>query len=215
MAIILKGAPVAEALTAKTAAEAAFLREKGVVPTLAILRVGERPEDLSYERGALKRCAAASVEVRSVVLPPEVSQAELMQTLEALNGDDAVHGILMMRPLPEPLDGEAARRALVPAKDVDGITDGSLAGVFTGSGEGFQPCTAQAVVELLKFYDIPMKGAHAVVAGRSLVVGRPAAMLLMAEGATVTVCHSGTTDLAAETRRISLRQARGYSRAAR
>ncbi len=201
MAIILKGAPVAEALTAKTAAEAAFLREKGVVPTLAILRVGERPEDLSYERGALKRCAAASVEVRSVVLPPEVSQAELMQTLEALNGDDAVHGILMMRPLPATLDNEAARRALLPAKDVDGITDGSLAGVFTGSGEGFQPCTAQAVVELLKFYDIPMKGAHAVVAGRSLVVGRPAAMLLMAEGATVTVCHSGTTDLAAETRR--------------
>lgn len=201
MATILKGAPVAEALTARTAELSAALREKGVTPTLAILRVGERPEDLSYERGALKRCAAAGVEVRSVVLPPDVSQGALMQTLEVLDRDDAVHGILMMRPLPAPLDNEAARRALPPAKDVDGVTDGSLAGVFTGSGEGFAPCTAQAVVELLKFYGVPLKGAHAVVAGRSLVVGRPAAMLLMAEGATVTICHSGTKDLAAQTRR--------------
>lgn len=200
MAESLKGAPVAEALTAKTAELSAALREKGVTPTLAILRVGERPEDLSYERGALKRCAAAGVEVRSVVLPPEVSQEALMQALEALNRDSAVHGILMMRPLPAPLDNEAARKALLPAKDVDGVTDGSLAGVFTGSGEGFHPCTAQAAVELLKFYGIPLQGAHAVVAGRSLVVGRPAAMLLMAEGATVTICHSGTKDLTAQTR---------------
>ena len=201
MATILKGAPVAEALTAKTAELSAALREKGVTPTLAILRVGERPEDLSYERGALKRCAAAGVEVRSVVLPPDVSQGAFMQALETLNRDDAVHGILMMRPLPAPLDNEAARKALLPAKDVDGVTDGSLAGVFTDGGEGFAPCTAQAVVELLKFYGVPLKGAHAVVAGRSLVVGRPAAMLLMAEGATVTICHSGTKDLAAQTRR--------------
>lgn len=201
MATILKGAPVAEALTARTAELSAALREKGVTPTLAILRVGERPEDLSYERGALKRCAAAGVEVRSVVLPPDVSQGAFMQALETLNRDDAVHGILMMRPLPAPLDNEAARKALLPAKDVDGVTDGSLAGVFTGGGEGFAPCTAQAVVELLKFYGVPLKGAHAVVAGRSLVVGRPAAMLLMAEGATVTICHSGTKDLAAQTRR--------------
>ena len=201
MALILKGAPVAEALTAAAAEKAAALREKGVAPTLAILRVGERPEDLSYERGAMKRCAAAGVEVRSVVLPPEATQAELMDALQALNEDSAVHGILMMRPLPAPLDNEAARRALLPAKDVDGVTDGSLAGVFTGSGEGFAPCTAQAAVELLKFYDVPLNGAHVVVAGRSLVVGRPAAMLLMAEGATVTICHSRTKDLAAQTRR--------------
>ena len=200
MAEIMKGAPVAEALTAATAEAAAALKVRGVTPTLAILRVGERPEDLSYERGALKRCAAAGVEVRGVLLPPEVSQGDLMDTLQALNEDSSIHGILMMRPLPAPLDNEAARRALLPAKDVDGITDGSLAGVFTGSGEGFAPCTAQAVVELLKFYDIPLRGARAVVVGRSLVVGRPAAMLLMAEGATVTICHSGTRDLASMTR---------------
>ncbi len=201
MAEILKGAPVAQAIAERTAALSKALRDKGVVPTLAILRVGEREEDLSYERGALKRCAAAGIEVRSVVLPPDVTQAALMEALDGLNKDQAVHGILMMRPLPAPLDNEAARRALKPAKDVDGVTDGSLAGVFTGSGDGFAPCTAQAVIELLKYYHVPMQGSHAVVAGRSLVVGRPAAMLLLAEGATVTVCHSGTKDLAAQTRR--------------
>ena len=200
MAIVLKGAPVARALTETAAAEAAALKERGVTPKLAILRVGQRPEDISYETGAMKRCEAAGVLVRQVTLPAWCTQAQLMAAVEALGEFPSVHGILMMRPLPVALDEEAARRAIAPAKDVDGITDGSLAGVFTGSGEGFAPCTAQAVVEMLKYYDIPLRGAHAVVAGRSLVVGRPAAMLLMAEGATVTICHSGTKDLAAHTR---------------
>ncbi len=200
MAIVLKGAPVARALTETAAAEAAALKERGVTPKLAILRVGQRPEDISYETGAMKRCEAAGVLVRQVTLPAWCTQAHLMAAVEALGEFPSVHGILMMRPLPVALDEEAARRAIAPAKDVDGITDGSLAGVFTGSGEGFAPCTAQAVVETLKYYDIPLRGAHAVVAGRSLVVGRPAAMLLMAEGATVTICHSGTKDLAAHTR---------------
>ncbi len=204
MATLLKGAPVAQALTERTAQKAAALRERGVVPTLAILRVGQRPEDLSYERGAMKRCDAAGVAVRSVELPPDVSQASLEAAIRALNEDSAVHGILLMRPLPAPLDDEAARQVLAPSKDVDGITDLSLAGVFTGSGVGYPPCTAQAVIELLRYYDIPMKGARAVVAGRSLVVGRPAAMLLMAQGATVTLCHSATQDLAAETRRADI-----------
>lgn len=201
MALIMKGAPVAQALTEDAAKRAAALTAKGVTPKLAILRVGERPEDISYEKGAMKRCDAAGVLVRQVTLPAWCTQTQLMAAVEALSEFPSVHGILMMRPLPVALDEQAARRALVPAKDVDGITDGSLAGVFTGSGEGFAPCTAQAVAELLKYYGVPLKGARVVVAGRSLVVGRPAAMLLMAEGATVTVCHSGTRDLAAETRR--------------
>ena len=204
MATLLEGAPVARALTEKAAAEAAALTEKGVRPTLAILRVGQRADDLSYERGAMKRCAAAGVDVRSAALPAEVSQGELLDAVKRLNDDPAVHGILLMRPLPEGLSDEAVRRALDPAKDVDGITDGSLAGVFTGSGEGFPPCTAQAVTELLEHYGVPLAGANAVVAGRSLVVGRPAAMLLMARGATVTICHSGTKDLAAQTRRADI-----------
>ena len=204
MATLLKGAPAAQALAERTAEKAAALRARGVVPTLAILRVGQRPEDLSYERGAVKRCDAAGVAVRSVVLPPDVSQASLEAAIRALNADGAVHGILLMRPLPAPLDDEAARRILAPTKDVDGITDLSLAGVFTGGGQGYAPCTAQAVIELLRYYGVPMKGARAVVAGRSLVVGRPAAMLLMAQGATVTLCHSATHDLTAETRRADI-----------
>ena len=204
MAELLKGAPVAAALAEKTAADAETLKARGIVPTLAILRVGAREDDLSYERGAVKRCAAAGIEVRSVVLPENVEQAALMDALSTLNRDESVHGILMFRPLPAHLDEEAARKALDPAKDVDGVTDGSLAGVFTGSHEGFSPGTAQAVVEILKHYGIPLKGKTAAVIGRSLVVGRPAAMLLMEQGATVTVCHSKTTDTAAVTRQADV-----------
>ncbi len=200
MAELLKGAPVAAAITERTARQAQALRARGIEPTLAIVRVGARDDDLSYERGAMKRCAAAGVSVKNVVLPADVTQEALLETLDALNGDRAVHGVLLFRPLPAPLDNEAARRAISPEKDVDGVTDGSLAGVFTGSGEGFAPCTAQAVAELLTYYGVPLKGKRAVVAGRSLVVGRPAAMLLMQAGATVTICHSATEDLPAVTR---------------
>jgi methylenetetrahydrofolate dehydrogenase (NADP+)/methenyltetrahydrofolate cyclohydrolase len=200
MAQLLKGGPAATALNEKTTARAAALREKGVVPTLAILRVGQRPDDISYEKGAMKRCDAVGVDVKSVVLPEDVTQEALMETIDRLNQDRAVHGILLLRPLPAHLDGEAARMALAPEKDVDGVTDGSLAGVFTGSGLGFAPCTAQAVVEILQHYEVPLKGAHVAVVGRSLVVGRPAAMLLMAQGATVTICHGQTKDAAALTR---------------
>lgn len=200
MAEHLTGAAAAAALSEKTAAQSAALSARGIEPTLAIVRVGARADDLSYERGAVKRCAAGGVAVRSVVLPEDVTQAALLRTLADLNRDSAVHGILLFRPLPPPLDDEAARRAIAPEKDVDGVTDGSLAGVFTGSGEGFAPCTAQAVAEILEHYGVPLAGARVVVAGRSLVVGRPAAMLLMARGATVTLCHSGTKNLPAVTR---------------
>ena len=195
MAILLKGAPAAAALNEKTAAECAALKEKGTVPTLAILRVGARDGDLSYERGAMKRCDQLGVEVKSIVLPADVESDVFFATLESLNRDETVHGILMLRPLPKHLDGERARKMLAPEKDVDGCTDGSLAGVFTNTALGFPPCTAQAAMEILKYYDIPLSGKRAAVIGRSLVVGRPAAMMLMHENATVTVCHTRTVDL--------------------
>lgn len=204
MAELLKGAPVAAALAERTASAVETLKSRNILPTLAILRVGAREDDLSYERGAMKRCAAAGIEVRSVALPAEVTHAEYMRTLESLNRDSTVHGILMLRPLPSQLDEEAARKALAPEKDVDGVTDGSLAGVFTGSGEGFAPCTAQAVLEILDHYGVALKGKTAAVAGRSLVVGRPAAMLLMERGATVTICHSKTADVAAVTKQADI-----------
>lgn len=197
MAEILKGAPVAAALNEKTAALAAWLAQRGVTPTLAILRVGENPGDLSYERGVVKRCGEVGVAVEKCVLAADCSQSELMSALHKLNTDASVHGILVFRPLPAQLDEEAVRQALVPEKDVDGITDGSLAGVFTGSGTGFAPCTAQAVVEILDHYGIDCQGKSAVILGRSLVVGRPAAMLLLHKNATVTLCHSKSVDAAA------------------
>ena len=119
----------------------------------------------------------------------------LEETLRGLSADTSVHGILLLRPLPPVLDEARILRAIAPEKDVDGATEGSLAAVYAGTDGGFPPCTAQAVTELLEFYQIPVEGKHAVVLGRSLVVGRPAAMLLLGESATVTICHSKTSNL--------------------
>ena len=195
MAELLKGKDVVAAMNEKLTAEVETLKSKGISPTLAILRVGERPDDISYEKGATKRCATVGVEVKNVVLPLEVTQKDLMKSIDDLNNDKNVHGVLIFRPLPKHLDEEAVRKALKPEKDVDGITDGSLAGVFSGSGEGFAPCTAQACMEILDFYKIDCKGKRATVIGRSLVVGKPAAVMLMGKNATVTVCHTKTVDM--------------------
>ena len=154
MAELLKGAAVVAAMNEKMTAEIAALKSKGISPTLAILRVGERDDDISYERGAMKRCDTVGVAVKNVLLPADVTQTVLIENIEALNNDKSVHGVLIFRPLPKHLDEEAVRKALKPAKDIDGITDGSLAGVFSGSGDGFAPCTAQACMEILDFYKI-------------------------------------------------------------
>lgn len=204
MAEIWKGAPVAAALSETVAAEAAELTAKGVLPTLAIFRVGERDDDLAYERGAMKRCEKVGVRVKNVVLPADVDSDTFFRTLEALNTDPEVHGILMFRPLPKQLDGEKARRMLAPEKDVDGCTDGSLAGVFTNTALGFPPCTAQAAMEMLRYYGVDPKGKRVAVIGRSLVIGRPVAMMLMHANATVTVCHTRTVDVPAVTREADI-----------
>lgn len=195
MAEILKGAAVTVALNEKMTAQVAQLKAQGVEPTLAILRVGERADDLSYEKGAMKRCEKVGVAVKSVVLPENVEESVFFQTLDGLNQDESVHGILMFRPLPKHIDGEKARQMLDPGKDVDGCTDGSLAGVFTNTKVGFAPCTAQAAMEILDYYGIDCTGKRAAVIGRSLVVGRPAAMMLMHKNATVTICHTKTEDM--------------------
>ena len=195
MAEIWKGKAVADALNEKMIANVTALKEKGVTPTLAILRVGERPDDISYEKGAIKRCDQVGVAVKQVLLPADVDSDTFFKTLDELNNDDAVHGILMFRPLPKHLDGEKARKALNPAKDVDGCTDGSLAGVFTNTPLGFPPCTAQAAMEILDFYGVDCKGKRAAIIGRSLVIGRPVAMMLMHKNATPTICHTRTVDM--------------------
>lgn len=194
MAELLKGAPVAEAINERTAKEVELLREKGIEPTLCILRVGERPDDLSYERTAEKRAQKVGVNVVKKLLPADCTQEEFDSVLDEINNDNAIHGILMFRPLPSQLDIEKARKMLNPAKDIDGCTDGSLAGVFTNSDVGFAPCTAQAAVEILKHYNVPIEGKKVCVMGRSLVIGRPVAMLLMHENATVVNCHTRTVE---------------------
>lgn len=204
MAEILKGAPVTAALNERLTADVTVLKDGGIIPTLAILRVGERPDDLSYETGAMKRCAAVGVEVKNVVLPADVCQEDFDGALTALNEDSSVHGILMFRPLPKQLDSEKARQMLNPAKDVDGCTDGSLAGVFTGTEVGFPPCTAQAAIEILDYYGISCTGKRAAVIGRSLVVGRPVSMMLMHKNATVTTCHTKTVNMAEITREADI-----------
>ena len=199
-----KGAPVAQALTERLAARADQLKVQGIVPTLAIVRVGERPEDLSYERGALKRCEKVGVRVRQFTLPKESSHGDLLEVIRQINADREIHGCLLFRPLPPQMDEEAICAALDPAKDVDGITAGSLASVFAGSGAGYPPCTAQACMEILNYYGCDLTGKRAVVVGRSLVVGKPLAMLLLGKNATVTLCHTRTADLAAECRRAEV-----------
>lgn len=195
MSVILKGAPVVAAMNEENAARCAALREKGVVATLAVVRVGAREDDLSYEKGVMARCAKVGVEVKQFLLPADAAQEELLGVIACINADPSIHGCLLFRPLPRQFDDRTVRAALAPEKDIDGITDGSLAGVFTNTALGYPPCTAQACLEILKFYGIPLSGRRAVVVGRSLVVGKPAAMMLDRENATVTLCNSRTRDL--------------------
>ena len=204
MAELLKGKPVADALAERTAADVEACKAKGVVPCLAILRVGERDDDLSYDRGATKRCAAAGVEVKNVVLPADVDQDTMMAAIADLNADETVHGVLMFRPLPKQLNEEACCEALAACKDVDAATIASLAHVFTGKGEGYAPCTAQACREILAHYGIDPKGKRAAVIGRSLVIGKPVSMMLMGVNATVTTCHTKTVDMPSITKEADI-----------
>ena len=206
MAMLLKGADAARALTEQLREQAEELKKNGTEPCLAILRVGAREDDLSYERGALKRCEKVGITVRQVVLPEDAGQQELMDNIRSLNEDERVHGVLMFRPLPKHLkaDQDEICNRLAAAKDVDCMTDLSNAGVFTGKKLGFAPCTPQACMEILDYYGIDCKGKNAVVIGRSLVVGKPAAMMLMAKNATVTVCHTKTVDVAGIARKADI-----------
>ena len=196
MAEVLKGLPVANALTDVLVERVAALNAKNVTPTLAILRVGERGDDISYETGAMKRCAKVGIEVRQFLLPADCSQEQLLNTIREINEDASIHGCLMFRPLPAKTMEEAACALLAPEKDVDCMTAGSLATVFTGKGAGYPPCTAQACMELLDHYGIGLQGKRVAVIGRSLVIGKPVSMMLQARNATVTMCHTRTVNMA-------------------
>ena len=204
MAVLLNGAPVAKAITAELIERAGKLESLGVVPTLAIVRVGEREDDLSYERGALKRCEKVGISCRRYLLPADVSQEDLMGTVTEINEDPSIHGCLIFRPLPEHLEGDAVASALLPKKDVDSMTPASLLSTLSGLGAGYAPCTAEAVLAILDHYGIDLDGANVVVVGRSLVIGKPVASMLLARNATVTTCHTHTRDLAEVCRRADI-----------
>ena len=195
MAKRLLGKEVTAALNERIKADAEALKAKGVNPTLCIIRVGENESDISYDRGATKRCETLGVACEKILLPEDVSQEELLATIDKVNKNDQIHGVLLFRPLPKHLDQSVIENALDPAKDVDCMTDGSMSGVFTGKNVGFPPCTPQACMEILDHYGIDCTGKKAVVVGRSLVVGKPAAMMLIKKNATVTVCHTRTVDM--------------------
>lgn len=204
MAQLLKGFPVAKALSEQLAGRVENLKAVGVTPTLAIVRVGEREDDLSYERGATKRCDAVGIAVQKFVLSADCAQEELMAVIAQVNADEAIHGCLLFRPLPANLDEAAICAALDPAKDVDCITEGSLFGVFANRPVGFPPCTAEACIQLLDHYGYDLTGANVTVVGRSLVIGKPVSMMLQARNATVTMCHTRTRDLAAACRNAEI-----------
>ncbi len=196
MAVLLKGKPVVDAMAGDITARVENLKAQGIVPTLAIVRVGQRPDDLSYERTAIKRAESLGIEIKSCVLDEEVTQDEMRAALQGINADADVHGCLMFRPLPRHLNEAELCNTLSLEKDVDGISQASLASVFMDSDEGFPPCTAAACIKALEHYDAPITGARVAVIGRSLVIGKPVAMMLLRRNATVTLCHSRTENLA-------------------
>ena len=199
MAKQLLGKEVNEALVAALQTRTAALQEKGVKACLGIIRLGENPSDLSYEKGATKRAEEVGVNVKNYILPETATKEEVLKVIDEVNADDSVHGVLMFRPLPKHLknDQDEICNRLAPCKDVDSMTHMSNAGVFEGQDLGYAPCTPAACMEILDHYGIDCKGKSAVVIGRSLVVGKPAAMMLIGKNATVTVCHTKTVDTAA------------------
>ena len=195
MAMLLKGAPVAAHLSEKLEARAKALLEKGINPCLAIVRMGEKAGDLAYEHAAVSRCARLGIAVRIEALSESAEQSELLEAIKKINTDSSIHGCIIMRPLPAHIDEDYVCEALAPEKDVDCVTSQSLSRVFSGHGDGFYPCTAQACIEMLDYYGYDLSGARISVIGRSLVVGRPLSIMLQDRDATVTMCHSKTRNL--------------------
>ena len=199
MAKLLLGKEVNEALVANLQSRTAALRDKGVAPTLGIIRVGARPDDLSYEKGAIKKAEQVGIDVKVIELPEDADREAVLAAVDQVNADNTIHGVLMFQPFPahlRPYQREICNR-LDPKKDMDCLTDLSSAGVYQGRSDlGYAPCTPAACMEILDFYGIDCKGKNAVVIGRSLVVGKPAGMMLMGKNATVTTCHTKTVNTA-------------------
>ena len=204
MSILMKGADVAKTMKEDLTGEARRLKDRGILPSLTIVRVGARPDDLAYERGARKRMEMIGSECKVVELPETITQAEFEKTFFKINEDPKVHGILLFRPLPGHLDEGPVVSRINPLKDVDCMCPVNIAKVFSGDETGHAPCTPEAVMEMLDYYKIDPKGKKVTVIGRSMVVGKPLSMMLLKRHATVTICHTRTKDLTATCREAEI-----------
>ena len=200
----LCGKEVADKIVEDLKIKVEELKGKGISPKLAILRVGARDDDLAYERGVLKRFESAGVEVEVTAVDAGISQEELDKTFDGINNDPKVHGILVFRPLPKGLSDEHMRRTIDPGKDSDFMDIRNMENVLAGVPDSAAPCTAEAVMALIRHYNIETKGKKVTVVGRSLVIGKPAALLLTTANATVTVCHTKTVNIEEECRNADI-----------
>lgn len=190
---ILKGLPVAESINEKLIAQ--LENFEGAVPHLAIIRVGEKPDDMSYERGATKKMDKVGFRCTSFVFDADIDNDSFQKEFDRINDDDDIDGILLLRPLPKHIDEKSILDRINPRKDLDGISAVNMAKVYSGDESGYAPCTAEAVIEMLDFAGVDLKGKNVAVVGRSLVIGKPVSMLLMKKNATVTICHTKTVDM--------------------
>ncbi|MBD9305682.1 MAG: bifunctional 5,10-methylene-tetrahydrofolate dehydrogenase/5,10-methylene-tetrahydrofolate cyclohydrolase [Lachnospira sp.] len=190
---ILKGLPVANAINEKLMEQVKSI--EGPLPHLAIIRVGERPDDCSYERGAVKKMDKVGVRCTTYTFDADIDNETFQAEFDKINENPDIDGILMLRPLPKQLDEKQIENKIDPRKDLDGISPLNLAKVYAGDESGYAPCTAEAVIEMLDYAGIDIKGKRVTVVGRSLVIGKPVSMLLMKRNATVTVCHTKTVDM--------------------
>lgn len=199
-----RGMPAVKAMAEEFKSRVAALKERGVYPKLAVVRAGEREDDIAYEKGIMKRFGTVEAEVEVIKLPIDIDEESFEDTIRRLNEDEKVHGILVFRPLPKQLDDNRLKEIIRPDKDVDSISMANAAKVFAGDKTGYAPCTAQAVMELLEHNKIDLTGKKVAIVGRSLVVGKPLAMLMLGRNATVTVCHTRTKNIAEECKRADI-----------
>lgn len=202
--ILMKGAEVNAAMKERMINRVDALKKKGVQPVINIARIGNRSDDLAYERGARKRMESVGVEMKITELPEDISQADFVKAFRKVNEDKTVHGIMLFRPLPKHLDESEIASIINPSKDVDCMSPVNIAKVFMGDEGVLAPCTAKAVMEMLAHYEVDLSGKNVVIVGRSMVVGKPLAMLMLKKNATVTVCHTRTVDLAEKCRRADV-----------
>ncbi len=186
----LKGKPVSDCIKEKTEAMVSSMLERNIVPTLGILRVGANESDIAYENSAVKTAGALGIHVEKYIMDSDSDESDILDVLKVMNEDDNIHGIMVFRPLPKSVDEDKIRNHIAAHKDVDGISDASVAGLFTENRMGFPPCTAEAAMAILDYYGIGLEGKKAAVIGRSLVVGKPVSMMLLDRNAAVTICHS-------------------------